>query len=419
MYLKTDDHRVIKRLVASVEEESKRLFADVPDVTVQVGGGVTNAIALNETMVHGKINNLLQISALVLIITSIALRSLVGGLLVLLPLATAALMNLGVMGWGGIWLTMGTAAISAMAVGIGADYAIYFIFRVREQLRLTGDLRESVAHALTTSGKAIAYVRDGRQRGIPLPDPLRLQAARAARRAGRSHHGRVQRRHPGVPAGGGAAHQAPVPDARGPPAARGAAVTSAAVDRPRRARRRPAQEHAVAAPDAPLLVRPGERHGQRGRDAVALFVDAPDDRLRSEPEAIRGCDGRARGLMGHDDVDVARADPAAGEQPLEHQGPAPDRHLVDPGALHVEEVVRGRRGRILGVLPGAAAAHLGHAGALGPGHHLEAEQGARLARGRGLEHRRPGPVAEQRGALGLVEVAPRVPSSEETMSTRR
>ncbi|HOU89549.1 MAG TPA: MMPL family transporter, partial [Polyangiaceae bacterium] len=137
---------------------SKRLFADVPDVTVQVGGGVTNAIALNETMVHGKINNLLQISALVLIITTIALRSLVGGFLVLLPLATAALMNLGVMGWGGIWLTMGTAAISAMAVGIGADYAIYFIFRVREQLRLTGDLRESVAHALTTSGKAIAYV---------------------------------------------------------------------------------------------------------------------------------------------------------------------------------------------------------------------------------------------------------------------
>lgn len=158
IYLKTDDHRVIKQLVASVEAESKRLFADVPDVTVQVGGGVTNAIALNETMVHGKINNLLQISALVLIITTIALRSLVGGLLVLLPLATAALMNLGVMGWAGIWLTMGTAAISAMAVGIGADYAIYFIFRVREQFRLTGDLRESVAHALTTSGKAIAYV---------------------------------------------------------------------------------------------------------------------------------------------------------------------------------------------------------------------------------------------------------------------
>lgn len=158
IYLKTDDHKDIKKLVTAVDNEAKRLFTGMP-VKVSVGGGVTNAVALNETMVKGKINNLIQISALVFVITSIALRSLLGGLLVLLPLAIAALVNLGVMGWFGIPLTMGTAAISAMAVGIGADYAIYFVFRVREQLRAGNvDLREATARALTTSGKAIAYV---------------------------------------------------------------------------------------------------------------------------------------------------------------------------------------------------------------------------------------------------------------------
>jgi predicted RND superfamily exporter protein len=55
-------------------------------------------------------------------------------------------------------LSMGTAAISAMAVGIGADYAVYFLFRVREEFARVGDLREAVAISLTTSGKAIAYV---------------------------------------------------------------------------------------------------------------------------------------------------------------------------------------------------------------------------------------------------------------------
>jgi predicted RND superfamily exporter protein len=78
--------------------------------------------------------------------------------LVLLPLATAALVNLGLMGWSGILLSMGTAAISAMAIGIGADYAVYFLFRVREEFERTGDLREATSTALTTSGKAIAYV---------------------------------------------------------------------------------------------------------------------------------------------------------------------------------------------------------------------------------------------------------------------
>jgi len=122
-YLRTDDYGVMKTLASAVQSEARRLFAGLP-VTATVGGGVTNAIALNETMVAGKINNLIQISLLVLIITSLLLRSLVGGLLVLLPLATSALVNLGLMGWLGIWLSMGTAAISAMAVGIGADYAV-------------------------------------------------------------------------------------------------------------------------------------------------------------------------------------------------------------------------------------------------------------------------------------------------------
>jgi predicted RND superfamily exporter protein len=156
-YLRTDDFRMMKAMTVAVESEAKRLFAGLP-VTASVGGGVTNAIALNERMVEGKTNNLIQIALLVVVITALLLRSLTGGLLVLLPLATAALVNLGLMGWTGILLSMGTAAISAMAVGIGADYAVYFLFRVREEFQRSGDLREATAVALNTSGKAIAYV---------------------------------------------------------------------------------------------------------------------------------------------------------------------------------------------------------------------------------------------------------------------
>jgi predicted RND superfamily exporter protein len=156
-YLRTDDFRMMKAMTVAVQAEAKRLFEGLP-ATASVGGGVTNAIALNERMVEGKTNNLIQIALLVVVITAVLLRSLTGGLLVLLPLATAALVNLGLMGWTGILLSMGTAAISAMAIGIGADYAVYFLFRVREELPRQGDLREAVAVALMTSGKAIAYV---------------------------------------------------------------------------------------------------------------------------------------------------------------------------------------------------------------------------------------------------------------------
>ncbi|GBD27601.1 Sulfolipid-1 exporter MmpL8 [bacterium HR30] len=86
------------------------------------------------------------------------LRSPVGGVFVLLPLTLAVAFNLGLMGWSGIWLDMTTAAITAMGVSIGADFAVYLIFRIREELRKRGDLHEAVRASLQTSGKAIFFV---------------------------------------------------------------------------------------------------------------------------------------------------------------------------------------------------------------------------------------------------------------------
>jgi uncharacterized protein len=156
-YARSDELGSCKRIMAMINEAGKKIFSGSKARAI-VGGSIANLVALDETIVEGKIKNLIQIAVMTTLLTSIVLRSLVGGLLVLLPLGCAALINLGLMGWLGILLSMGTAATSAMAVGIGADYAIYFIFRVREELGRTPDFREAVAIALMTSGKAIAYV---------------------------------------------------------------------------------------------------------------------------------------------------------------------------------------------------------------------------------------------------------------------
>ncbi|HEY5600276.1 MAG TPA: MMPL family transporter, partial [Candidatus Manganitrophaceae bacterium] len=85
-------------------------------------------------------------------------RSLLGGLFVIIPLSLAVLINFGVMGFTGISLGIGTAAITAMAVGIGADYEIYLIFRLREEFRKRKNIEEAITVTLRTSGKAIIFV---------------------------------------------------------------------------------------------------------------------------------------------------------------------------------------------------------------------------------------------------------------------
>jgi predicted RND superfamily exporter protein len=129
-----------------------------PGVDVQFTGTIASTAASTEVMVHGKLRNILQIAAITIAVSALLLRSFLAGLLVAVPLALTVAVNFGVMGVLGIPLDSITATISAMAVGIGADYAMYLLFRVREERATSGDLAVALRRALDTSGKAICFV---------------------------------------------------------------------------------------------------------------------------------------------------------------------------------------------------------------------------------------------------------------------
>ena len=109
---------------------------------------------------------------------------------------------------------MGTAAISAMAIGIGADYAVYFMFRVREEFERTGDLRAGDADRADHVRQGDRLRRQRRRGRLSLPGAVAVQGARAAGRARGPDHGHQQRRDGGVPAVGDPAGQAALPAAR-------------------------------------------------------------------------------------------------------------------------------------------------------------------------------------------------------------
>ncbi len=156
VFLKTDRSAYVQDLIARLHAFLPSQFPD--DVRVRVGGSVPQTAALNEVMVHGKILNILQFGGVIFLISSLVFRSPLAGLLVLVPLALAVLANFGLMGLIGIRLDIATALISAMAVGIGADYAIYLIYRLREELARGPSETVAFATALTTAGKAILFV---------------------------------------------------------------------------------------------------------------------------------------------------------------------------------------------------------------------------------------------------------------------
>jgi len=145
-----------QRMIALAKDEVARTFP--PGYTVNYTGTLASTAAGLEVMVAGKLRNILQIAVITFLIASLLLRSWIAGLLVVTPLALTVAVNFGIMGIFGIPLDTITSAISAMAVGIGADYAMYLLFRVREEVGKGQKLQVALRAALMTSGKAILFV---------------------------------------------------------------------------------------------------------------------------------------------------------------------------------------------------------------------------------------------------------------------
>lgn len=155
-YLKTDSTAYIERIIADLRPFVAQQFPS--DYRISIGGGMAQGAALNEVMVEGKLLNIGSIAATIYVISSLVLRSGLAGLLVLIPLTLSVAANFGVMGLTGIRLDIGTAVVSAMAVGVGADYAIYLIYRLREELQRHGECEQALRVTLATAGKAVTYV---------------------------------------------------------------------------------------------------------------------------------------------------------------------------------------------------------------------------------------------------------------------
>lgn len=154
--LKTGSNAYIKQLISELKRYTEKEFP--PDLTVSYGGDTAMTIALSDAMVYGKIRNIIQICVAVFLIAALVFRSALAGLIVLLPVLLAVCAVFGTMGLCGIPLNIPNSLISAMAVGIGADYAIYILYRFREQIAAGADAVAATRTTLATAGKACLFV---------------------------------------------------------------------------------------------------------------------------------------------------------------------------------------------------------------------------------------------------------------------
>ena len=124
-------------------------------ISLEFAGDVAVSQTLIRAIVDTQARSLAGSLIGIFLVTAILGRSLIWGLLCLLPCGLALLVNFAIMGFCSIPLGVATSMFAGMTLGVGVDYAIHLLERLR-RARSTGlNMEDSLAEAMAVAGPAI------------------------------------------------------------------------------------------------------------------------------------------------------------------------------------------------------------------------------------------------------------------------
>ena len=145
--------------VAEAVAAAKRFFAEHPmeGVTPRFAGGIIGLVAAaNQEVRESDHEMTLLIITLVMISVMLPYRSIQAGLMVFAVLGLAVMVNRAFMALRDIGLNVNTLPVTSVGVGLGVDYVIYMLDRIREEARHR-TLDEAIVVAMRTTGAAVLF----------------------------------------------------------------------------------------------------------------------------------------------------------------------------------------------------------------------------------------------------------------------
>ena len=124
---------------------------------VMAGGAMGILAAINEEVERSHVANISLIFLVIFILHSLTYQSMASGGIIFLQIATATLVSLAYMAIAGIGLNINTLPVQSVGVGIGVDYAIYIVDRIRQEVAETSDIDEAIRRAIRTTGMAVSF----------------------------------------------------------------------------------------------------------------------------------------------------------------------------------------------------------------------------------------------------------------------
>ncbi len=122
--------------------------------------------AINEVVTVYQARITIMAFAIVFLVTAISFRSLFAGIMFVLPLVISNYLTYALMGYRGIGLDVNALPVVALGVGLGVDYGLYVVQRIKEEYARLKDLDQAIMRGVTTAGKAVAFTAGTMMAGV-------------------------------------------------------------------------------------------------------------------------------------------------------------------------------------------------------------------------------------------------------------
>ena len=155
--MKTLDAEMLGETIAAVESYLAELYRDRSDISVKLVGTPKVMMRLMNRYVQTQISSLASSSVAVGLIVAALMKSVLLGILTLVPLFFTVLINFGLMGYAGLPLDAVTSIIAGVVIGLGVDYAIHYISRYRLERANGHQMEQALLNTGVSAGRGIFF----------------------------------------------------------------------------------------------------------------------------------------------------------------------------------------------------------------------------------------------------------------------
>lgn len=154
--IKTDQTQALKHIIDSISVFNAERFADL-DVDINYAGSGNNSYVWADLLIDSQATAILLSKIGILLLAAFLFKSFITGLLVVAPVTATTLVMAGVSGILLIPLDVSTVLAAGVAIGVGVDYAVHYIYRYRRESEKGKDHLAATQEVVRAVGKTIVF----------------------------------------------------------------------------------------------------------------------------------------------------------------------------------------------------------------------------------------------------------------------